>query len=49
MINLAGKNRKDISVKEETWAELKEMGDVTDSFNDVIQKLMKFYKNKGGE
>jgi predicted CopG family antitoxin len=33
-----------ISVKTSTWAKLKEIGKMGESFDDVINKLLKVYK-----
>lgn len=37
-------SEKTIKVKEETYNELNKLGNVTDSFDDVIRRLLNFYK-----
>jgi predicted CopG family antitoxin len=39
-INLVQKNHKNISLHDETYEELKRMGALTESFDDVIRKLI---------
>ncbi len=40
------KRARQVRITEETYNELAKLGDVTDDFEDVIARLLKFYKEE---
>jgi hypothetical protein len=40
-IILVQKNHRNVSLKDDTYETLKRMGDVTESFDDVVKRLLK--------